>query len=103
MTATSDTSATPVITRYDKEGIFYLDITAVSGTNPTLAVTLKTYDPVSAKWYDLASFDSKTGTGSDVGYVEYGLNNKVAAFFVIGGTDTPTFTLTLSVHLKSTS
>ena len=99
-TATGDTSATPVKTQYDKEAIIYLDITAASGSSPTLDLAFKTYDPVSAKWYALATFDRKTTTGQDVGYIEYGINEKVACFYTIGGT-TPSFTFSVSINLKS--
>ena len=98
-TATGDTSTNPVVTKYDKEGIFYLDITAASGSSPTLDIVLKVYDDLSAKWYTLASFTQKTTTGQDVGFVEYGLDGSVAAFYTIGGTD-PSFTFTLTGHFK---
>lgn len=100
-TASGDTSATPVITKYDKEAIIYLDITAASGTNPTLDVTLKVYDSTSAKWFLLATFTQKTGVVQDVGYVEYGINDRLAMFYVIGGTNTPSFTFTVSANLKN--
>ena len=98
-TATGDTSATPIITKYDREGIFYLDITAASGASPTLDIVFKVYDEVSKKWYTLASFTQKTTTGSDVGFVEYGLDSSVAVFYTIGGTD-PSFTFSVSGHFK---
>lgn len=102
ITASGDTTATPVISKYDKEAIIYLDITSVSGTSPTLDLTFKVYDGVSQKWFPLASFNQKTGIGQDVGYIEYGINDKIAVFYTIGGTDNPSFTCTISVHLKST-
>jgi hypothetical protein len=101
VTESGNTSATPIKTEYDKEAIIYLDITAVSGTNPTLDLTFKTYDPLSQKWYELASFNQKTATGQDVGYIEYGINERLAVFYVVGGTDTPTFTFSISVNLKN--
>ena len=99
VTASGDTSATPVTTRHCREGIFYLDITSVSGSSPTLDLTFKVYDEVSAKWFELASFDRKTTTCTDVGYIQFGLDGKVALFYTVGGTN-PSFTLTVSVHLK---
>lgn len=44
-----------------------LDITAASGTSPTLDVKLQRQDPLSEKWVDLpsAAFAQKTGTGTD--------------------------------------
>jgi len=98
-TETGDTSATPIITKYDREGIFYLDITEVSGDSPTLDIVFKVYDEVSKKWYELASFDQKTTTGQDVGFIEYGLDSSVAVFYTIGGDD-PSFTFSVSGHFK---
>lgn len=97
--ASGDTSATPTNTRHDKEGIFFLDVTAVSGTSPTLDVTIKVYDELSGKWFELASFDRKTATGSDVGYIQYGLDDKVAVYYTIGGTS-PSFTFAVNGHFK---
>jgi len=98
-TASGDTSATPVKTQFDKEAIIYFDITAVSGSGATLDLTLKIYDPVSVKWYELASFDQKNDVGQDVGYIEYGINERLAVFYEINGQN-PSFTFTVSVNLK---
>lgn len=45
----------------------YLDVSAVSGTSPTLDAKVQTKDPVSGTWVDLpnASFAQKTGAGTD--------------------------------------
>ena len=99
--ANGDTTATPIITKYDKEAIIFLDITAATGTNPTLDLTIKVYDPLSSKWFILATFSQKTGAGTDVGYVAHGIDEKMALFYVIGGTDIPTFTFSVNVHLKT--
>lgn len=46
---------------------FYLDITAVSGTTPTLDVKLQAFDKLSGKFFDIlgASFSQKTASGQD--------------------------------------
>lgn len=51
-----------------KGAIFVLDVTAVSGTTPTLDIKLQYRDVVSGKFIDipLAIFTQKTATGSDV-------------------------------------
>ena len=68
-----NTTTTPIVTKHGKEATIYLDITAVSGTNPTLDLTLKIYDSLSTKWHTLATFDRKSATGTDVGYIDYGI------------------------------
>lgn len=97
--ATGNTQSTPKVCRYSKEGVFFLDVTAASGSSPTLDVTINTYDAVGGNWHLLASFDQMTTTGTDVGYVEYGLGDKLSITYTIGGT-TPSFTFTVAAHLK---
>ncbi|MEE9510442.1 MAG: hypothetical protein V3V81_08110 [Candidatus Bathyarchaeia archaeon] len=99
-TTTGNSSATPVIVKHGKEATIYLDITAVSGTNPTLDLIIKIQDSLSTKWHTLATFDQKTSTGTDVGYIEYAIGEKMALFYTIGGTNTPTFTFSVNVGIK---
>ena len=100
VTASSNSRSNPVITRWSKEAIFFLDITAVSGTNPTLDVTIRIYDAGTAKWHLLATFTQKSSVTTDVGYVQYGLGDQVACDYAIGGTNTPTFTFKVTANLK---
>jgi hypothetical protein len=86
-----------------------LDITAVSGTNPTLDVKLQRYDPASAKWVDLtsAAWAQKTGTGTSDLTVYPGIaetanlsvsdvmTEELRIVWTIGGTATPTFTFSI--------
>lgn len=86
-----------------------LDVTAASGTTPTLDVKLQYKDPVSGKYVDIpgAAFAQKTGTGTDSLLVYPGVaetaNREVSthlgkswrAVATIGGT-TPSFTFTLA-------
>lgn len=99
-TSSSNSTATPIITKHGKEATIYLDITAVSGTSPTLDLTLKIYDSLSTKWHTLATFDQKTSVTTDVGYIDYGIGEKMALYYVVGGTATPTFTFSVNVGIK---
>jgi len=99
-TASSNTQSSPINVRYVQEGSFLLKITAASGTNPTLDVTVQTYNSLTDTWHTLAAFTQKTGTGQDEGYVEYGMGEKIALSYVVGGTNTPSLTWTLDVLLK---
>lgn len=94
-----------------KGGVFILDITAASGTSPTLDVKLQYRDDVSGKYVDVpgASFAQKTGTGTSQLSVYPGLtastnvavtqvlSKTLRAVQTVGGT-TPNFTYSLSVH-----
>jgi len=98
--ASSNTHSTPTLTRYVREATFFLDITAVTGTNPTLDVTIHEYDRIGGNWHLLATFTQKTGIGTDVGRVQYGLGDKVAVDYAIGGTNSPSFTFQLNATFK---
>lgn len=93
----------------EKGAVFYLDITARSGTSPTLDVKLQFKDELSGVYVDVpsASFAQKNATGSDTLVVYPGitatanrsvngaLGHTLRAVATIGGT-TPSFTFTLS-------
>lgn len=100
VTASSNSTATPLKTKNGKEAIIFLNITAVSGTNPTLDLTLKVYDSLTTQWHTFASFDQKANTGTDVGYVGYAIGEEMAVYYTVGGTNTPTFTFSINVGIK---
>lgn len=92
----------------------FLDISAASGTTPTLDVKVQAKDPVSGEYVDWpsAAFAQKTATGTDTLTIYPGItasaNRAVSSIlpniwrvvYTIGGT-TPSFTFTLaaSAHL----
>jgi len=87
-----------------KAANFYLDVTAVSGTTPTLDIKIQEKDPVSAKYFDLVSFTQVTAVtterkqyGSGVGE----LPGKIIRFAAIIGGTTPSFTFSLSMVGKA--
>ena len=100
ITESGDSYALPVITRWHKEALVFFDITAVSGTDPTLDIEIQAYDEVSKKWFKIAYFDQKTEIGKDIGPIPNCIGEKMAIAYVLGGTDSPSFTCTLSVGLK---
>lgn len=100
-TASGQAKPFPILREYT-EAIFVLDVTAASGTTPTLDVTIETYDPVSNKWDTIVTFTQKTGTGTEWKHsLDTGkkLGNIIRAKYVIGGTS-PSFTFTVSAILK---
>ncbi len=69
-----------------------LDVTAASGTTPTLDVTIQTSRDRST-WYTAGTFAQKTGTGTErKGFV---VDRHVRAVCTIGGT-TPSFTFAVT-------
>ena len=94
-TATTDgtTHATPVKTKFVSEANFLLDITAITGT---LDLEIQTYNPLTKKWHKLATFDRKSGTGQDEGFIQYSLGGKIALKYEVS----VSATFTLDVDLK---
>ena len=103
-----------------KGGIFWLEVTAVAGTSPTLDVKLQGYDQDGADWVDLGdnvagtgayAFAQKTGANKDQLTIYPGLTassnavcsgvlpNQLRAVGTVGGSSTPTVTYTLGVDL----
>ena len=87
-----NTHATPVKTKFSSEAVFFLDVTAITGT---LDLEIQTYDSLTEKWHKLATFDQKNGTGQDEGFIEYGLGEKIALEYEVS--DSATFTLDVSL------
>lgn len=77
----------------------YLDVTAASGTTPTLDVTVMAKDPASGKYFEIGSFTQATATTSEAIFIGGGSDAEfpVKTFrieYTIGGT-TPSFTFSV--------
>ena len=84
-----------------QEGVFFLEVTAKSGTAPTLDVDIETYDPETDDWYKLEAFTQMTDIGkADPVKLANCLGQKIAISWVIGGTETPTLTFSVSGIVK---
>ena len=99
-TANGNTQSTPIDCGLMKEGNFFLDVTVVSGTSPTLDVVVQTKDPESGDWFTLTSFTQATGVTAEMKSVAANMGNKLAIAWTIGGSDTPTFTFSVGAILK---
>lgn len=87
-----------------KEANFYVDVTAVSGTSPTLDITIEEKDPVSGKYFTIVTFSTissvtsvRKNYGTSTGEL---LGNKLRAKAVIAGTNSQ-FTFTVSMVGKT--
>jgi len=65
---------------------FYLDVSSLSGTSPTLDVNIQAYDPVTGEWTDIVVFDQVTSPGAQMKVLTAGLGWKVRVKYTIGGT-----------------
>ena len=112
------TNSNMITNHCGKGGIFWLEVTAVSGSSPTLDVKLQGYDADGDDWIDLGdnvagtgayAFAQKTGANKDQltiypGLTESGnavgagvLPNQIRAVGTVGGSSTPTVTYSLGV------
>lgn len=83
------------------EATAFLDVTAASGTSPTLDVKFQTKDALSGKWFDIAGLvmTQKTAVGTEIKSVASGLGSAIRAVYTIAGT-TPSFTFSLGLVVK---
>ena len=102
-------ATTPVASHGARGIIIYMEITAVSGTSPTLDSKVQGYDALGDVWHDItgAVFAQKTGAGSDYLTIYPGIgetSNEAVSDVIpatirihntIGGSSTPTVTFTL--------
>lgn len=93
--ARTTSAAGPAIEVGDKVEIrdLKLNVTAASGTTPTLDVTVQT-SPDATNWTSVGTFTQKTTTGSQT-KTFFGLDRYVQVIWTIAGT-TPSFTFDVS-------
>lgn len=99
-TSNGNTQNYPVDAAGFVEANFFIEVTAASGTDPTLDIDIQTWDPIGDTWQTLTSFTQATSTTDEMKIVSCNLGRKIAIAWTIGGTDTPSFTFTVSAILK---
>jgi hypothetical protein len=95
VTTNGDSGATPLIVNYGSVVVFFLNVTSVGGTDPTLDVYIDIQDPASGAWVNQDKFPTVTSTGTwalalPVRAVKYRVR------WVLGGTS-PSFTFSVGV------
>ena len=93
VTTSGNTQATPLKVSFNREAVFFLKVTAISGT---LAVEIQTYNRLTSTWHKLAVFSTKSTVCQDEGFIEYGIGEKVAIAYTLTGTAT----FSMDVHVK---
>jgi hypothetical protein len=97
VTTNGDSGATPLIILHGSVVVFFLDVTGVSGTSPTLDVYIDIQDPASGKWVNQDKFTATpittTGTWAIALQVR---STKYRIRWVLGGTN-PSFTFSVGV------
>lgn len=92
---TADLGAIPAMFQ---ELLVYLDVTAVTGTTPTMTVTYQS-SPDGASWYDNTAGTAITAAGKQVIKIPTTCGNFGRLSYAIGGT-TPSFTFSAVVEGK---
>jgi hypothetical protein len=95
VTSNGDSGNTPLIVRFGEVVIFYLDVTSVSGTSPTLDLFIDIQDPLSRKWVNQDKFP----TVSSITTLALALpvrSTKYRIRWQLGGTS-PLFTFSVGV------
>ena len=98
-TSNGDSYATPINVKGASEIVLFLDVTAASGTDPTLIVKLMTKDTISTKWFEIGRFDTVSGISTDTTPIINGLGSYLGCAWELGGTD-PSFTFALNASIK---
>lgn len=95
----TNSSAALVVGNY-REAIATLNVTAASGTTPTLDVKLQTSDDGGTTWYDLPGgvFTQRTAAGAQALQIT-NFGDTLRAVSTIGGT-TPSFTYAIKLVAK---
>lgn len=89
---------------YTAQAIFVaeLDVTAATGTTPTLNVIVEHSSDSGATWATLATFAQKTAAGIEVIRISAAHGDQIRASWTVGGT-TPSFNFTVKTYtLKDT-
>ena len=104
------TGATDPVASHGARGIIiYMEVTAVSGSSPTLDCKVQGYDALGDVWHDItgAVFAQKTGASNDYLTIYPGIGETaneavsdvipalIRVHSTIGGSSTPTVTFTL--------
>lgn len=71
-----------------RQGEFHLDVSNLTGTDPTLDVIIRMYNPVTLLEEDIVVFDRATASGRQLKIATAGLGWKVRVKYVLGGTIT---------------
>lgn len=93
----SGNSGNGVYSGENSEAIVYLDITAASGTTPTLNVVIQdTID--GTNWDTVSSFTQASSTGREVKRIS-NFSRYMRISYTVGGT-TPNFTFSVKAYIK---
>ena len=95
ITANGDSGSTPLLITRGHTVVFFINVTAVSGTSPTLNVYIDIQDPISGAWANQYSFPQITAVGLYYQPLQV-QSTKYRVRWVLGGIS-PSFTFAVNV------
>ena len=99
---TTSSTGTPFGVTQFRQLTFMLEITAVTGTNPTLDIQVQFKDESTGNWITQTQFTQQTGTlAEEIALVCNCLAVNYRIKWTIGGTNTPGFTFGVNCHAKA--
>ena len=99
-TVTASGNSTDISVALYNQITCFLDVTAVSGTSPTLDIYVKSKDPISGKYVTIGQYAQVTATGTWQLAIDGSvLGSDVQFEWVLGGTS-PSFTFSIGIVLK---
>lgn len=103
-TATATTREYPELGAFDR-ATFLLDVSAASGTTPSMTVVVSGYNPLADKWHPVATFPAQTaatGAGAVITPITANIDYQTyRVTWTITGT-TPSFTFSLGAIVHTT-
>ena len=83
------------------QGVMYIDVTDVAGTDPTLNVVLEAQNPLDGTWHATGDvFAELVAEGQERVELANLPDVIVRAVWTVGGTATPTFTFAVAIVMK---
>jgi hypothetical protein len=95
VTANGDSGDNPLSVFYGSVVVFFLNVSSVSGTNPTLDIFIDIRDPASGNWVNQDKFPTVTSTGTWALALPV-RSTRYRVRWVLGGTN-PSFTFSIGV------
>lgn len=97
-TATGTADIGDAVASFDTVDVF-IDVTAVSGTSPTMTVTYQSSVDGGTTWFDGVASTAITATGRQVLSITSKVGSRARLSYVIGGT-TPSFTFSAIAQMR---
>ena len=99
ITSNGDTHHQGIYVAGTEKIILFIDISSVSGTDPTLDLYIDIYDPILNEFIQLAHVGTFTGTGVTMHPITVEGGQAFSLRWVVGGTN-PSFWITITAEFR---